>query len=274
MRTCLVFLFCLISSTLYSQGISDTVTTAPDELCRGFEEKEFRFYPGGKMTIKSEVPGSIRIVGWKKGAVRVEAEKLGTAVSRDCVESMSERYKLRVRYNQTMAKIEVTGTPEPGETVECNLVIYVPKDKTDFQAGLLRGDISVEAINGWIEVTTGEGSLSASSMAGYFSGNTPKGDIRVEMSGKRWRGLEFGAVTHDGSIDLSLPADYSATLQIETLNGNISVDYPEQIIEGESVPLNIGIRDEAQALSAEIGSGGAPVKLLSHSGDIRFSAQK
>ena len=58
-------------------------------------------------------------------------------------------------------------------------------------------------------------------MAGYFSGSTLRGDIHVAMSGNRWRGSEFAALTQMGSADLQLPAEYSAALQLETRNGKV-----------------------------------------------------
>jgi len=70
-------------------------------------------------------------------------------------------------------------------------------------------------VNGWVEVSTSEGSLEAKSMEDTFRRNL-KGDISVEMSGKNWKGLEFAGVTRLGSVDVKLPIDYSAALQLET----------------------------------------------------------
>jgi DUF4097 and DUF4098 domain-containing protein YvlB len=274
MRICLVVLYCLIASAVYPLEALKIPAADQNAPRREQEEKEFRFYPGGKMTIMSKLPGSIRIIGWEKGTVRVELEKIARGVSPDEAKSLFERYPLRVRYDQTSAKIEVDGKPVADESIEYNLAIYVPGYKTDLKADIARGAISVDAVNGWIEVSTGQGRLEASSLSGYYSGNTRDGDVRVEMSGPRWRGLELGAVTLAGSVELVLPENYSASLQLETLDGNVIVDYPPQTVDGETVPLNVGVRKKAQALDASIGSGGAPVKLVSHMGDIRLSRKK
>lgn len=274
MRTCLIFLYCLTAAILFSQEPPETAATTGKISFSEHEEKEFRFYPGGKMQIRSGVPGYLRIVGWKKGAVRVEAEKTVRDLSPERAESIIKECPLRVRWNQTSARIQVEGVPPEGTEMEYNLTVYVPGDKTDIKATMRWGDISVEAVNGWVEVTTGRGDLNASSMSGYFSGSTDKGNILVAMSGKRWRGLEFGAVTQTGSIDLRLPQDYSAALQLETLDGKVFVDYPPRILDGEPVPLQVGIRKKARALEAAVGAGGAPVKLISHAGDIRLSLKK
>lgn len=274
MRICLILLSCFLSSALFSQETPKVPDKDRDAAYRVLEEKEFRFYPGGRMTIASKVPGEVRIVGWDKGTVRVQAEKIYRGASSEEAQPVFEKHPLRVRHDQTTAKIDVEGNPEDAPTLACNLTIYVPGYKTDLQAKLELGDISVEGVNGWIEASTYEGRLEAVSLSGYYSGSTEKGDIRVEMSGPRWNGLELGAVTRSGAIDLVLPENYSALLQIETLDGNVVVDYPPQMVDDEPVSLNVGIRKKAQAIDSSIGSGGAPIKLVSRAGDIRLSVKR
>jgi len=274
MRIYPILLCFFISSILFPSEIRTAPVKEHDTPYMEQEEKEFQFYPGGKMTIRSKVPGEIRIIGWDKGSVLVQLEKISRGISPEKAESIFEEHPLRVRYNQTSAKIEVEGIPEDPQVLEFNLSIYVPGYKTDLQATLDRGDISVEAVNGWIEASTDEGRLEVVSLSGYYSGSTRKGDIRVELSGPRWRGLEMGAITQLGMIDLVLPEDYSASLQVETLDGSVIVDYPPQIIDGELVPLNVGVRKKAQAIDESIGTGGAPIKLVSQAGDIRLSRKE
>lgn len=269
-----VLLICLLGANLPSQELPGPGAAAPGASYAEREEKQFQFYPGGKLQIVSEAPGAIRIIGWKKGAVRVEAEKTVQGLSGEPARRVIEKYPLRVRWNQTSANIGVSAVAGEDPSMACNLTIYVPGDRTDINASILSGDICAENVNGWVEMTSGRGNLRASSMSGYFSGKTGRGDIHAEMSGKRWRGLEFGAMTRAGSIELRLPEDYSAALKLETLDGELTVDYPPRIVDGEPVPLAVGIRKSAQALDATVGDGGPPLTLISHSGDIRLSLKK
>jgi DUF4097 and DUF4098 domain-containing protein YvlB len=74
-------------------------------------------------------------------------------------------------------------------------------------------------------------------------------------------------------VDLLLPVDYSAALFLETRNGNIQIDYPEQKVEGESVPLTVATKKKARSLTAKVGEGGAPVKLLTMTGNVNLRAK-
>ncbi len=238
------------------------------------EEKQFNFFPGGKIEITAGVPGNITIVGWQKGSVRMEAEKIVYYHSAEQAMLLLKAHPIRVRWTQTSSTIRIAEPTQPDATMEYNLTLYVPKAKTDIRGTMKRGDFTIESVNGWVEISTSEGSLEAKSMEGYFSGETLKGDISVEMSGKNWKGMEFAALTQVGSVDVKLPLDYSAAIQLETRNGTITVDYPPQVVEGEPEPPQIVVSKNSQSLKGAVGDGGAPLKLVTYAGDIRLSRKE
>jgi DUF4097 and DUF4098 domain-containing protein YvlB len=271
MRLCLILINCLIAQILFSQETPKTSSTAPESPYVEREEKQFNFFPGGKIEVLTGVPGSLKIVGWKKGSIRVEAEKIIYYETTEKAKAFLQKSPLRIRHNETSVTVRAIAAPELPAILEVNYTIYVPSEKTDIRATIEKGDFSIEGINGWVEVTANEGSLEAKSMAGYFSGTTQRGDILVEMSGIRWNGLEFAAVTKQGSADIRLPKKYDAALQLEVRNGKIKVDYPNQVVEGEEIPPEILIRKNSQILKASVGDGGAPLKITAYSGDISLS---
>jgi len=274
MRFCLVLINCLLVPALLSQEPAKTSASAPESPYVEREEKQFNFFPGGKIEILTGVPGSLKIVGWKKGSVLVEAEKILYYETPERAKAFLQKSPIRVRWSQTSATIRAMTSPEPPAIMEVNYTVYVPGEKTDINAKVEKGDFSIDGVNGWIEATVKEGSIEAKSMAGYFSGITQRGDIFAEMSGKRWNGLEFAALTQQGSVTLQLPAEYSAALQLETRNGKIAVDYPPRVFEGEEIPPEIIVKKTAQSLKASVGEGGAPIKLATYSGDITLSLKK
>ena len=58
------------------------------------------------------------------------------------------------------------------------------------------------------------------------------------------------------------------------MDGEVTVDYPPRIVDGEPVPLSVGVRKKAQALDSLIGTGGAPITLVSNAGNIRVSKKE
>jgi DUF4097 and DUF4098 domain-containing protein YvlB len=235
------------------------------------EEKQFNFYPGGKLQVTAGMPGSLRIVGWQRASIRLEAEKIVHNLPPESAKALIGQYPIKVQWNQTSATIRSIGPPPNAATMEANITLYVPAEKTDITANVSKGDLAIDGLNGWVEATLGEGSLEAKSLSGYFSANTQHGDIYVELSGNRWKGLEFAASTQRGSVDLKIPAEYSADLKLETRKGKLTADYPPRLVDGESVPFQIRGRKNAQSLVAAVGEGGAPIKLFTADGDVRLS---
>jgi len=270
MRIFSVFLLFFLAPTLFPQEAPEPSSPPAKTPYIEREERQISFYPGGKLEVTAGVPGSLKIIGWQKASVRLEAEKIVYYLEPEEAKAVLKKNPVRFRWNQTSSSIRTSGSAEV--TMEINLTLYVPGDRTDVNAKTLQGDFSVAGVNGWVEVSiAGQGSIEASSMSGYFYANTLRGDISVEMSGIRWKGLEFAAVTQQGSADLKIPEKYSAALQLETRNGKITVDYPPQVVDGEEQPPEIVISKNSQSLKATLGDGGPPVKLVTHSGDITLS---
>jgi DUF4097 and DUF4098 domain-containing protein YvlB len=274
MRLCLILICCIFAPALLSQDLAQESASPSQTPYVEREEREFNFFPGGKAEIFIGVPGSLKIVGWKKGSVRVEAEKIIYYETPEKAKAFLQKSPVRIRHTETTTTIRAAGTPELPALLEVNLTVYLPGEKTDINAKMDRGEFSISSINGWVEVTIKEGSLEAKSMSGYFSGSVLKGDVLIEMSGNRWNGLELAAVTQRGSANLVLPQEYSAALQLEARTGKVIVSYPPKIEEGEEVPPEIVIRKNSQSMKASVGDGGAPIRIVTYSGDVTLSKKE
>jgi len=237
-------------------------------------EKELAFYPGGSIEISAAAPGNVKVTGWQNAQVRVEIEKVFFYLSPEQARAASMQYPVGVTSTPTSVRVSTSGSRQPGATMEVNLQVYVPVQKTDLAIRMIKGDLAISAINGSMEATLEEGSLEAANIAGYFSGFTKRGDVTVDLSGKNWIGHSFTAATRQGNVSLRLPADFSATLQLETKAGHISIDYPPQIVDGESVPLQVSAKKLIRSVNAPIGAGGTTIKLMTQSGDIALISKK
>lgn len=231
-------------------------------------QKEFKFYPGGKVEIYTGVPGSLEIQGWDRALVQVESETVVYYLPPDQARALVQNHPLRVRYGQTSATITTSGPPKSAVAVETNLKIRVPKDRTDIKTEILQGDLKITRVTGWIEADLLQGNIEVSQLQGYFSASTKAGDLNVRLEGKRWLGQGFTAATQRGSVTLRLPLDYSAAVQLDTEDGELTVDYPEQEVEGEKIPLLAVAKGKGRSLTATVGDGGAPVRIHTGAGNV------
>ena len=261
-----IFLF-VIFPVLRAQEISEPDTGLPT-FNKFLQEREYRFYPGGKVGISIEVPGSLKIIGWNKGSARMEAEIKLFSTADEKARAVLEKSPVSVRYTETASTIHVTETPDLKGLLEVNLVVYVPGAKTDIVAQIQKGDFAIDAVNGWVEASVAEGNLELRDINGYYSVNTLKGNIFANLSGGNWNGQGFTAATKEGRVDLLIPEKYSAALQLDTRNGEITVDYPSQEVDGELIPPEVVVQKKVQQLRVRLGNGGAPLRLGTQSGDV------
>lgn len=235
-------------------------------------QKQFNFYPGGKVDVIANAAGSFKIIGWKKSSVLLEAEKIVYLASSEQAKLLSEQFPIQVRSGQTSATIRTSAPPLGAAKAEINATLYVPKDKTDLNIHLAKGDLVIGSVNGWVEATLEDGSLEAKSMEGYFSLLTKIGHLDIDMAGKRWTGLGFTAVTKRGNVTVRFPLEYSAAVQLKTEDGDISVRYPERLVDGEKVPFDVVTNKKARSLSAVLGEGGAPIRISTSAGNIQLTS--
>ena len=265
-----VFVFLLIL------GVQQPAPSQPDKASPSTpyierSQKQFSFYPGGKILLEGNVPGNLKVIGWQRAAVVLETERIVYQSPPEKAKQFADQYPIQVRHGISEATIRTSGPLQVGATMEINSTLYVPKEKTDLIIRLVKGDLVIGGMNGWVEATLADGSLEAKSMRGYFSFITRQGDINIEMAGKRWEGMGFTAATERGDVTVRLPAEYSAALQLDTKDGNITIQYPEQTVEGEKVPWAVVTRKKARSLGASVGEGGAPLKLHTALGQVLIS---
>jgi len=243
-------------------------------------QKQFLFFPGGRMELTLGVAGNVTVTGWQRPAVAIDIEKIVYGMPQEQAKAFLSQFPVRVRWTQStvtiLAPASVPKKPSPKAvtpSIEVNISVYVPKQRTDLTLQLVKGDLTVVDLAGWTEATLREGSMETRAISGYFSGTTDAGNIEADMMGKRWDGYGFTAVTQRGKVIVHLPEEYSAALQLETRDGALSIIYPEQLVDGESVPLTAVTNKNARSLSATVGAGGAPIKLLTIKGDVRVEGK-
>jgi hypothetical protein len=111
----------------------------------------------------------------------------------------------------------------------------------------VEGDVTAETVNGQVEVSSG----------GLVKAETVNGSIDVKLGRADWTGtLEFQTV--NGSITLGLPADLSADVDAEVLNGRITTDFP----------MGGDVHQTKRALKGTIGGGGRGLELETVNGSI------
>lgn len=112
----------------------------------------------------------------------------------------------------------------------------------------IRGDVQAEAVNGPIHIRGVE--------AGRVSAETVNGSVEFEGTIRNDGWYRFS--THNGSIDLAIPAGVGATFTASTFNGTLHTAFPVTLHEAK----------EGKEFTFTLGSGGARVELESFNGTM------
>ena len=103
------------------------------------------------------------------------------------------------------------------------LMISVPAD-TSLTLRTMHGEIAVEGVKGEMDVNSMNGKLTLTNVSGSVLANTMNGEMKVTMDSVNGnKPLSFSSM--NGTIDVTLPADFKANVKLRTDHGEIYSDF-------------------------------------------------
>jgi hypothetical protein len=243
------------------------------------DEKRYSVAAGADVVLET-FDGSVKVQSWERPEVLVAIEKRGP--DREMAAA------IEVTATQTGDRIEVRAHEPKGrhdfvglgnvQSASVSFVVSVPRAvKLTTQTG--DGSITVENIDGTINLRSGDGSIRATSLAGDVTARTEDGSIHLEgamaalqattgdgsvvieaLEGSVMKS-DWEIATGDGSIVFRVPGTFNADIDASSRDGNV---------RGELTGLeHERTDDDRESLKGRLGSGGHRVTLRSGDGSIR-----
>lgn len=129
------------------------------------------------------------------------------------------------------------------------------------------GSIRLERVEGKLDVETDDGSITLEAKPTTLRARTTDGAIRLEVQPDTEVAEDWDLQTADGSVVLTLPAEFNAVIDAETRDGVVRANHPslrQESREGED-------REERRrTLRATLGAGGHTVRVRTSDGTIRI----
>ena len=244
--------------------------------------------------------GAIEIQAWDKPEVAIDVEKRGaTREVVDSLEIKSSQEGNRIELEVKRPRTESFSGFGFHQSASARLIVSVPRD-VNVTARSGDGSITIERVNGRLELRTGDGSIRASDVGGELVLDT--GDGSVTVDGARGRldvdtgdggvnvtgrltsvklhtgdgsivyraepGSEMSEnwdiTTGDGGVTLYLPSGFGADIDAHTGDGSIRNDLDvvggTETEEGES----------RRTLRGRLGGGGKQIRVRTGDGTIRL----
>jgi hypothetical protein len=216
-------------------------------------EKRFELLPGGRVSVVN-VQGSVLVEGWDR------AEVEATVAMRSKV-STDQLNDVRVAVDANSAGVAFhTLYPSGLDTpIRVDYRLRVPRQVRLDELSTLEGDIVVHDVEGMMAAHNLHGDIEGIDVAGSVRAQALTGNILISLRSLPDPRLPVQLATLNGNVDLQLPAEAHANLELSTVAGNIMSIYPFQV---SSVPGDSTRR-------AQVGEGGVRVELRTVRGNIR-----
>lgn len=227
-----------------------------------------RLAAGKRLEIRG-VNGSIRTMAASGDEIDVSAHKTARHSDPDEVKitvvPTDEGVTICAVY-PTPRRVDRENSCEPGDgwhsstdnnDVTVDFTIKLPAGIV-FSGETVNGEIDAEGLGADAEVTTVNGSINVQA-TGHVEARTVNGSIRASMGRADWSS-ETEFTTVNGGITLTLPANLSAEVSAETVNGDLETDFP-LTVTGKFGPRH---------MRGTIGNGGRQLKLSTVNGSIHL----
>ncbi len=207
-----------------------------------------------KIKVDASPNGSIKVEGWEKDSIMIEARVQASARSKKKAEAIISEIEI----DAERGRIHADGPTgfNSNQSWSVSYHIMVPA-KSNLDLSSVNGGISIDNINGEINAKTVNGGVALEKISGDVEVSATNGGITAELDGDRWQGKGITASTTNGGIKFVVPEKYSADLKAGAVNGGIHIDFPVTI-KGW-ITKNIETR---------LGEGGAAIKLNTVNGGV------
>jgi len=152
------------------------------------------------------------------------------------------------------------------------ILVKVPR-KTSVAASTVQGgDLVIRGVEGEMELSNTNGSITAIDIGGSVVAQSTNGDIKVTFTSIP-SGKSMSFITFNGDVDVTFPGDLKADLRLSAGQGEIYTDFDFDLIptEGEMKTEKSGKKYRVQLdqdVRARIRGGGPEMHFKTWNGDI------
>lgn len=223
-----------------------------DDTDRYCEEREYTLDARSELSVDAGQNGGITVAGWDRNEVRLVAKIQATSRDGDA-RDLADEIEIR-----TGATIEADGPQTWGRRGgwSTSFELMVPR-ATELRLRASNGGIRLAELTGEVNAATTNGGIHLVGSAGRVEGETTNGGLHLELTGDRWTGGGVDLRTTNGGVEITVPDEYSADLEIATVNGGMRLDIPV-MVQGR---LDRRIR-------TQLGGGGALIRATTTNGGV------
>lgn len=211
--------------------------------------------PARTLFVDGRDNGGVSFYGWDKNEVLVRALIQTNADSKSEAQALAKDIRIATDGD----RIRADG---PANRRYANwsvsYEVWVPR-KANLEADTHNGGISVDDVEGRMELHAVNGGIALRGVGGDVRAETTNGGVTANLDGNTWKGEGLDLQTTNGGVTLEIPRGYNARLETGTVNGGMNIDFPI------TVQGFIGKR-----ITTTLGQGGPRVRATTTNGGVRI----
>lgn len=217
-------------------------------------EKTYPLQSGGHF-ILDNVNGSVQVEGWDRDEVEVTAVKTSQNDPRDV-----DRVQIEVESHPCEVDVHTRYPDGEGVGVAVEYHIHVPNRVLLGSVHTVNGSLIVRGVDGGGELRSVNGDVEVLQSSGRFNAKTTNGNLRLELR-QLTDGAPMNLETVNGSVELGLPWDARADLNVRNMNGDLYSEVP--VTSTAALPAS-------RAFHGRLGGGGSAISVRTVNGGIRL----
>ncbi|HTA41825.1 MAG TPA: DUF4097 family beta strand repeat-containing protein [Bryobacteraceae bacterium] len=210
----------------------------------------------GLLNVDSGSNGGATVKGWSRNEVLVRSRVEGWADN----DANARVVASQVYVNTSGGNVQAQG-PQSSSNAgwSVSFEIFVPQ-ATSLTVKTVNGGITLSDVRGSLRFEAANGGVNLRRLAGDVTGSTVNGGVNIELVGTTWDGNQVQVTTRNGGVSISVPENYSAHFQAETVNGSLRSEFP----------LNLPADARSGNQDFSIGAGGPLIHVTSTNGSVRL----
>jgi Putative adhesin len=217
-------------------------------------ERTYPLQSGGHFVLEN-VNGSVEVEGWDRNEVEVCAIKTAQNDPRDI-----DRVEIDVESHPDEVDVHTRYPDGEGAGVAVQYLIHVPNRVLLGSVHTVNGSLIVRGIDGGGELRSVNGDVEVLESSGRFNAKTTNGNLRLELR-ELADGAPMNLETVNGSVELGLPWDARADLNVHNMNGDLYSEVP--VTSTTALP-------GSRAFHGRLGRGGGAISVRTVNGAIRL----
>ena len=228
-------------------------------------KRSYALPSGGRLEL-SAVNGAVQVVGTSQSQAEVTIVRDASAMTKDDDQAALASADVIEDAKPDAVRIEIRQNKEHPGRLRVRATVVVPRGLTA-SIRTQNGRIELENVDGRVTVTAANGAIDGRNVSGSLTASVVNGRLSIDLGPT----LEMVELTSlNGAIRVGIPAEANADLQLEALNGAVTVDPRLKMVSETQAANGSGGDFFSSRVKGRLNRGGARIVARATNGAVRF----